>query len=51
MDPKTRDILKTIYSRYHKPQYLGLDPVQYVREFEIPADTEIAGLLASSLAC
>jgi uncharacterized protein (TIGR02757 family) len=50
MDPKTRDILKTIYSRYHKPQYLGLDPVQYVREFEIPADTEIAGLLASSLA-
>jgi uncharacterized protein (TIGR02757 family) len=50
MNPQTAEILESIYSRYHKPQYLGLDPVQYVREFDRPADKEIAGLLASALA-
>jgi uncharacterized protein (TIGR02757 family) len=50
MNPQTREILESIYTRYHKPQYLGLDPVQYVREFSRPLDIEIAGLLASSLA-
>lgn len=50
MNSQTADILESIYSRYHKPHYLGLDPEQYVREFERPADKEIAGLLASALA-
>jgi uncharacterized protein (TIGR02757 family) len=50
MNPKTREILESIYSRYHKPQYLGLDPIQYVREFDRPLDMEIAGLVASALA-
>jgi uncharacterized protein (TIGR02757 family) len=50
MTPTTREILESIYTRFHEPQYLGLDPVQYVREFEQPLDIEIAGLLASSLA-
>jgi uncharacterized protein (TIGR02757 family) len=50
MNSTTRDILESIYIRFHKPQYLGLDPVQYVREFAQPLDREIAGLLASSLA-
>ena len=50
MNPRTRDIIESIYSRYHKPKYLERDPVQYVREFKNPLDIEIAGLVASSLA-
>jgi uncharacterized protein (TIGR02757 family) len=49
MTPRTADILESLYARYHKPQYLGLDPEQYVREFDNPADIEIAGLIASAL--
>jgi uncharacterized protein (TIGR02757 family) len=50
MNAKTRDIIEAIYTRYHKPQYMELDPIEYVRAFSDPADMEIAGLLASSLA-
>jgi uncharacterized protein (TIGR02757 family) len=50
MNSRTRDIIEAIYTRYHKPEYLGLDPIEYVRAFSDPADIEIAGLLASSLA-
>jgi uncharacterized protein (TIGR02757 family) len=50
MNSQTRAIIEAIYTRYHKPEYLGLDPVEYVRAFSDPADIEIAGLLASSLA-
>jgi uncharacterized protein (TIGR02757 family) len=50
MNSRTAEFLDSLYFRYHKPQYLGLDPVQYVRDFDRPADREIAGLLASALA-
>ena len=50
MNSQTRDIIEAIYTRYHKPQYMELDPIEYVRAFTDPADIEIAGLLASSLA-
>jgi uncharacterized protein (TIGR02757 family) len=50
MNHRTRELVEALYRQYHKPQYLGLDPVEYVRNFKTPADIEIAGLLASSLA-
>ncbi len=50
MNAAVRDLLESIYTRYHKPQYLSLDPLEYVRQFSRPEDIEIAGLVASSLA-
>ncbi|MFW6245034.1 MAG: TIGR02757 family protein [Fibrobacterota bacterium] len=39
-----------LYVEYHKPRYLGLDPLICVRRFESDRDREVAGLLSASLA-
>lgn len=39
-----------LYIEYHKPRYLGLDPLVCVRRFDSDRDREIAGLLSASLA-
>ncbi len=41
--------LNSIYKKYHKPEYLELDPLVCVRKFRDTRDIEIAGLLASCL--
>jgi uncharacterized protein (TIGR02757 family) len=50
MNAETRLLIESLYARFHKPHYMGLDPIEYVREFKDPLNIEIAGLLASSLA-
>jgi uncharacterized protein (TIGR02757 family) len=42
--------LERLYGTYHRPRYLGLDPLICLEPFTEPADVEIAGLVASSLA-
>jgi uncharacterized protein (TIGR02757 family) len=42
--------LDDIYARFHKPEFMSMDPIELVRKFSAPRDIEIAGLLASALA-
>jgi uncharacterized protein (TIGR02757 family) len=50
MKPSLHATLTDIYARFHKPEYMRMDPIEQVRKFSDPRDIEIAGLLASSLA-
>lgn len=43
-------ILEDLYRRYHRRAYVHPDPVEFLYEYETPADREIAGLVAASLA-
>ena len=45
-----KQIFDDIYAKYHRPKYLGLDPLVCVRQFNSFDNREIAGLLAASLA-
>jgi len=45
-----KQYLEEIYRRYHRAEYISPDPIELVRPFDDPADREIAGLVASSLA-
>jgi uncharacterized protein (TIGR02757 family) len=42
--------IENIYSEYHSPHFLTMDPLLCVRKFSEPAQQEIVGLLAASLA-
>lgn len=42
--------MRAIYRQYHRSEYLGMDPLVCVRRHREPADIEVAGLVASSLA-
>jgi uncharacterized protein (TIGR02757 family) len=42
--------LEDLYKVYHKPEYMRLDPVEFVHGFSDSCDIETVGLLASSLA-
>lgn len=46
----TKEVIESIYRRYHHPRYLGLDPLVCVRRFGDAASREIVGLFASALA-
>jgi uncharacterized protein (TIGR02757 family) len=50
MRPSLHATLDDIYDRFHKPEFMRMDPIEYVRKFREPRDIEIVGLLASSLA-
>lgn len=50
MKPKLSTFLEAVYERYHRPEYLGTDPLVMVRTFSDPADREIAALFSSLLA-
>ncbi|MGB7566750.1 MAG: TIGR02757 family protein [Chitinivibrionales bacterium] len=50
MKPSLHATLDDIYARFHKPEFMRMDPIEYVRKFKEPRDIEIVGLLASSLA-
>lgn len=47
---RVRRELEELYQRYHKPEFIGSDPVRYLHRFEDPLDQEIVGLVAASLA-
>lgn len=42
--------LDELYERYHDRRWLGPDPLAVVRRYDDPADIEVAGLVAASLA-
>ncbi len=50
MSSKLSTFLEAVYDRYHRPDYLGSDPLVMVRAFSDPADREIAALFAALLA-
>jgi uncharacterized protein (TIGR02757 family) len=50
MDSNLKETLEKIYTDYHKPDFMKLDPVEYVHNFKDERNIEAVGLLASSLA-
>jgi len=46
----SKNKIESIYRQYHKPEYLGLDPLVCVRKFDDDANREVVGLFASALA-
>ncbi len=46
----TREFLERIYDRYNRREYVHPDPLEFLYGYEDPADREIVGLVASSLA-
>lgn len=48
--PQLAKFLESVYDRYHRPEYLGSDPLVVVRGFDDPADREVAALFAALLA-
>jgi len=42
--------LETIYDKYHRPQFRGLDPIDVLEGYRDSADREIVALLAAALA-
>jgi uncharacterized protein (TIGR02757 family) len=47
---RLKPYLEEQYERYHRPEYLRLDPLICLQGFRSPADLEIAGLIAAVLA-
>ncbi len=43
-------ILENIYKKYHRPEFIHPDPLEYVLKYSSPEDQEIAGLIASAFA-
>lgn len=43
-------VLETVYRRYNRREYVSPDPLQFLYDFPHPAERELVGLLASSLA-
>jgi uncharacterized protein (TIGR02757 family) len=50
MPPQLLDRLDSLYERYNRPCYISPDPLEFVVPYEDPADREVVGLVASSLA-
>lgn len=46
--PVKRKIL-SIYNQYHRPDYIGIDPLTTLRRFTTVGDLEVAGLMAAVL--
>ena len=47
---KLRKALDTLYERYNRREFVHPDPLEFLYEYDEPADREIVGLLAASLA-
>ena len=47
---KSRGIFEKLYKDYNKRIYVSPDPLQFLYDYEVPADREIVGIIASSLA-
>lgn len=50
MTDDLRRYLDDLHSRYHRPEYLGTDPLVIVRRYPHPADREVVALIAASFA-
>jgi uncharacterized protein (TIGR02757 family) len=48
--PPTREALEKLYRKWNRPEFIHPDPLEFVLRFNSPADQEVAGVLASSLA-
>ena len=46
----TRQHLERLYRKYNRREYVSPDPLQLLYEYDDPADREVVGLVASSLA-
>lgn len=46
----SRTVLEELYSKYNRREYIHPDPLEFLYRYEEPADREIAGLVAASLA-
>ena len=46
----TRDSLDALYARFNRPEFIHPDPLEFLYHYEDPADRELVGLIASSLA-
>ncbi len=49
-DRNTRLLLESIYTRYHRPEFIHPDPLEFLSRYKDPLDMEIAALIASSFA-
>ncbi|MDR0765029.1 MAG: DUF2400 family protein, partial [Synergistaceae bacterium] len=46
----TRDMLEELYSEFNRREYVSPDPLEFLYMYDSPADREVVGLIASSLA-
>jgi uncharacterized protein (TIGR02757 family) len=46
----SRPVFEKLYCDYNKREYVSPDPLQFLYDYESPADREVVGLIASSLA-
>ena len=49
-NPSLKNKLDRIYQTYNRKAYLHPDPLEFLHNYENPADREIVGLVAASLA-
>ncbi len=49
-DTLRRAFLRETFERFHHPEYISPDPLEFVYLYEDPLDREIVGLIASALA-
>ncbi len=47
---RLRTELEALYRHYHRPAFIGSDPIHYLYRFTSPLDQEVVGLVAASLA-
>lgn len=47
---ETQKLLESVYSRYHKQEFIHPDPLEFVGKYKKLADMEIVALIASSFA-
>lgn len=50
MDPEIRELLERLYDRYDRPEFIECDPIAVPHRYTDPADREIAGFLAATIA-
>ena len=46
----TRDLLEELYLEFNRREYVSPDPLEFLYMYDSPADREVVGLIASSLA-
>ncbi len=47
---ETEILLDSVFKRYHLPEYIHPDPLEFLKKYENPEDMEIVALIASSFA-
>lgn len=48
--PGLGEFLEELYRRYHRPEYLHSDPLEFVHRYQDPLEQEAAGLISALLA-